>query len=154
MFQRFIPILIATAFAGGCAGTVEYRGTATVTSTTPDLVAVAPGVQVIADYDEPIFYANGFYWWEIDGVWYRSSNYTGGWVYVSTPPRVIAEIRTPYRYRHYRPSNYEARRRPVPVQRVERPRRTRQVHVERRDVHDRDVQVERRDRDRDYRDRR
>jgi hypothetical protein len=147
MFQRFIPILMVTAFAGGCAGTVEYRGTATVTSTTPDLVAVAPGVQVIADYDEPIFYANGFYWWEVDGGWYRSTNYTGGWVYVSSPPRVIAEIRTPYRYRHYRPSNYQVRRRPVPVQRVERPRPTREVQIERRDRDNRGVQVERRDRD-------
>jgi hypothetical protein len=82
---------------------------------------VSPGVRVIADYDHPIFFANGFYWYNVDGYWYRSSRYTGGWAYVERPPTVIARIDRPYAYVHYRPHNYVVHRRPVPSHRVERP---------------------------------
>ena len=36
---------------------------------------------MIADYNEPIFYSDGYYWRNNGGTWYRSSYYTGGWVY-------------------------------------------------------------------------
>jgi hypothetical protein len=108
-------VLVAVALAG-CAG-VAYRGTVAVE--TPDLVYVGPGVQVIADYDEPIFYADGFYWWYFGTTWYRSSYYTGGWI-VASPPSVFVNI-NPHRYRHYRPATYVSHRRPVPSHRVQRP---------------------------------
>lgn len=73
------------------------------------------GVYVIADYEEPIFYSNGFYWYNANGYWYRSRNYTSGWVYVDRPAYSVSLIRNPYAYRHYRPSNYVVRHRPVPV---------------------------------------
>jgi hypothetical protein len=57
---------------------------------TPDLVTVSPGVQVVADYDEPVFYNDGFYWRYYDGGWYCSSNYATGWFFVDAPPVVIA----------------------------------------------------------------
>jgi hypothetical protein len=34
-----------------------------------DLVTVTPGIQVIADYDESIFYTDGFYWRNYDNAW-------------------------------------------------------------------------------------
>jgi hypothetical protein len=116
-----MSLLLVLAFAGGCAGEVGYRGTVAVSTSTPDLVYAAPGVSVIADYDEPIFYSGGFYWWNYDGYWYRSRYYTGGWTY-ARPPVAIAHIRDPYRYRRYRPSGYVVRQRPVPSDRIERPR--------------------------------
>jgi len=71
--------LVLLLFAGGCAGT--YTTTAKVGDPYgPDLVYAAPGVQVIADYNEPIFYSNGFYWRYYGNTWYRSSYYTGGWI--------------------------------------------------------------------------
>jgi hypothetical protein len=113
--------LLSLALAGGCiAGEVGYQGTAGVSASTPDLVYAGPGVSVIADYDEPIFYTGGFYWWNYGGGWYRSSSYTGGWAYAS-PPGSVTRIHDPYRYRHYRPSNYRARNRPVPSHRIQRP---------------------------------
>jgi hypothetical protein len=139
MFKRIIPALMLAGLAGGCVGSggATYRGSVTVSSSTPDLAYVAPGVHVIADYDEPIFYSNGYYWWSVDGTWYRSSSYTGGWAYVSSPPVAIARIRTPYAYRHYRPSGYVVHRRPVPAHRVQRPvvvrERQGRVHVQDRD---------------------
>ncbi len=103
-----------------------YQATATVQ--TPDLVAVSPGVQVIADYEEPIFYSNGFYWWNYGGGWYRSGYYTGGWV-EAHPPVAVVRIGEPYRYRHYRPRGYTARYRPVPTHRIQRPHaRDRRAH--------------------------
>ncbi len=117
--MRKLLLLAALTFSGACAGTVGYRATATVQ--TPDLVAVSPGVSVIADYDEPIFYSNGYYWWNYDGAWYRSSYYTGGW-HVARPPVAIVRIGDTHRYRHYRPRGYTARYRPTPSNRIERPR--------------------------------
>jgi hypothetical protein len=121
MRQLIIPTLAAIALAGGCAGETSYRGTVAVSASTPDLVSVGPGVSVIADYDEPIFYSNGYYWWNVDGYWYRSTYYTGGWAYVSRPPVALVNIGSPYRYRHYRPHNYTVVRRPVPSHRIKRP---------------------------------
>ncbi len=125
MKPTIISALIAGALAAGCAGTgtVGYHGT--VTATTPDLVYVSPGVQVIADYDEPIFYSDNYYWRHDGGTWYRSSYYTGGWVH-ARPPRAVLTIDRPYAYARYRPRGYVARNRPVhrdqrPVYRDQRP---------------------------------
>ena len=116
----------ALTFSSACAGTVGYQATATVQ--TPDLVAVSPGVQVIADYDEPIFYSDGYYWWNYGGGWYRSTNYTSGWV-EARPTVAIVHIGEPYRYRNYRPRSYTARYRPVPTHRIQRPHvRDRRAH--------------------------
>jgi hypothetical protein len=110
---------VSAAALAGCftTGEVGYSATYTtpgaggeVYATTPDLVTVSPGVQVVADYDEPVFYTDGFYWRYYDGGWYRSSNYASGWFYVSAPPIVIGRIDRPYAYTHYRPRGYVARR--------------------------------------------
>ncbi|MBE7454837.1 MAG: hypothetical protein HS111_40000 [Kofleriaceae bacterium] len=119
MSKTLAAIVLIAGLAGGCV--VHGRGAVAVTATTPDLVMVAPGVHVIAGYDEPIFYVDGLYWWYLDGYWYRSDYYTRGWVYVAAPPAVIIGIHQPYRYRHYRPHGHVVRNRPVPAHRIERP---------------------------------
>ena len=123
MRRMKLPGLVAFVLACGCAGEASYRYNASVTATvsTPDLVTVSPGVQVIADYDEPIFYSDGFYWRYYDGGWYRSSFYTGGWVFIDTPPITITRIDRPYVYRRYHPAGYVVRHRPVPVQQLQTP---------------------------------
>ena len=118
MMKKLIPILIGAGLAG-CAGT--YRGSVYATASAPDMAYVAPGVRVIADYDEPIFFSDGFYWYNQNGYWYRSNSYTSGWVFVASPPRAIISINRPYAYAHYRPHNYVVHRRPVPIHRFERP---------------------------------
>jgi len=136
MRTKLILLLLCGAFAAGCGGT--YRGTVSVRTNTPDLAYVAPGVYVIANYDEPIFYADGFYWYSYDGAWYRSRYYTGGWTYAS-PPYAVARISQPYAYRYYRPHNYVVRSRPVPAYRIQRP-----VVRDHRDYHARPAPVRRR----------
>jgi hypothetical protein len=105
-------LVTAISLAGGCYATTTgyYGGTVTATTMAPDLVYVSPGVQVIADYDTPIFYADNYYWRYDGGRWYRSTWYTGGWSYWAAPPYVVARIERPYAYRHYRPAGYVSRR--------------------------------------------
>jgi hypothetical protein len=127
MSTKLVTLLIASALASGCVTRDEprtkYYSASVVVSApgAPDLVYVSPGVHVIANYGEPIFFANGLYWFNVDGLWFRSQRYTGGWAYVSRPPTAIARIQHPYAYRYYRPPNYVVRNRPVPVNRIERP---------------------------------
>lgn len=105
--------IVLAAFLLG-AGVVAAGCTATVASDPypPDLVYAAPGVQVIADYNEPIFYSDGYYWRYNGGTWYRSSYYTGGWVY-ARPPVAVMRIDRPHAYVHYRPHGYVGRSRAV-----------------------------------------
>jgi hypothetical protein len=117
-------ILTAVLFAAtlaGCytTGEVGYSGgyyaapaaSSNVYVSTPDLVTVSPGVQVVADYDEPVFYTDGFYWRYYNNGWYRSNNYSAGWYYYERPPVAVLGIERPYAYAHYRPQGYVARNR-------------------------------------------
>ena len=99
--RAIIPatFVLAAVLGTGCAATVSGDGYG------PDLVTVSPGVQVIADYDEPIFYSDGYYWRSYNGGWYRSSYYTGGWVYAQ-PPVAVLRIDRPHAYVHYRPAGW------------------------------------------------
>jgi hypothetical protein len=111
IMHRFTLLTVATAavLAAGCAGTVGYSASASNMGYGADLVYAAPGVQVIADYDEPIFFADSFYWRLDGGRWYRSTSYTGGWVY-AMPPAVVLRIDRPHNFVHYRPQGWVSRR--------------------------------------------
>jgi len=130
---------------------------------TPELVYVEPGVYVVADYSDPVFYNDGYYWLYRDGYWSRSYTYSGGWVRVRTVPYYVRRIHRPYAYVRYRP-HASARVYRAPSRRGERLRRIdrserRQYrdaprdHRSRRDVY-RDRREDHRDRREDYRDRR
>jgi hypothetical protein len=111
--MRFIlSAALLTALASGCyattSGSVGYSGAVTTTYVAPDLVYVSPGVQVIADYDEPVFYSDGFYWRESNGIWFRSNYHTHGWVSYSAPRHVLS-IQNRHAYRRYRPAGYSPR---------------------------------------------
>lgn len=102
----------SSALVAGCAGT--GRATYTVSSggyvdTSPELAYVSPGVYVVADYNEPVFYTNSSYWRYDNGIWYSSNRYNGGWRY-STAPRALVTIDRPTAYVRYRPTTrYQAR---------------------------------------------
>jgi hypothetical protein len=88
------------ALAGGCAGSGQL--TYAAEATTPELVVISPGVQVIADFDEPIFYSGNYYWRNQGGYWYRSAYHTRGWARVDVAPVEIRTIERPSAYVHYR----------------------------------------------------
>lgn len=100
-------LLVAAALSTGCAG-VGYTVTASGGVVGPDLVYAAPGVMVIADFDQPIFYADNFYWRQEGVTWYRSTDYRSGWVYAPPPPS-IRGIDRPGRFAHYRPHGWTPR---------------------------------------------
>lgn len=84
---------------GACVASGQVHSSAAVSA--PDLVYINPNVQVIADYDEPIFYDRSYYWRNDGDGWARSTTYTGGWVRVETAPLVIRQIDRPSAYVHY-----------------------------------------------------
>ena len=48
----------------------------------PPLVVIQPGVQVVEDSDDEVFFVDGFYWCRRDGRWFRTKSHQGGWVVV------------------------------------------------------------------------
>jgi hypothetical protein len=110
MRKLFFALLLGSAACAG-SGTVGYTSSGTYGGgyADVDMVTVSPGVQVIADYDEPVFYSNGYYWRYYGDTWYRSNTWTGGWVHYN-PPRAVVSIRSPNAYVRYRPHGYVERR--------------------------------------------
>lgn len=113
--------LLTAVAAGGCFADAQvgYSANAEVEAApaadpgpAPDMVEVSPGVTVVADYDEPVFYSDGFYWRNYNNIWYRSNSYYTGWSYYESPPVAVLRIDRPYAYVHYRPAGYVARSRP------------------------------------------
>jgi hypothetical protein len=101
-FSSLLFVLVVGAAGMGCTATGSARYSAS--ATMPSMVYISPGVQVIEDYDEPVFYTSNVYWRFNGGIWYRSGTYTGGWVRVATPPATIVRIQRPSMYVHYRAS--------------------------------------------------
>jgi hypothetical protein len=104
MMKPLQAILIGTLAIGGCVAETQpayvasYDGPA-----SPEMVDVGDGVQVIADYPEPIFFYGGFYWHNTGGRWYQTRDYHRGWVESrGSVPGHIARIDHPERYRHYK----------------------------------------------------
>lgn len=114
----FVVVVAMTVamFASGCA--VGYTDTYPDNGYGPDLVYAAPGVQVIADYDEPVFFSDGLYWRFGGGYWYSSRYYNRGWV-SARPPAAVLGIQRPQMYAHYRPAGWAPRGRAVPPPRYE-----------------------------------
>lgn len=109
----FFVVLVAMTiamFASSCA--VGYTETYPDNGYGPDLVYAGPGVQVIADYNEPVFFSDGLYWRYSGGYWYRSSYYNRGWI-SARPPTAVLSINHPQGYAHYRPAGWAPRGRPV-----------------------------------------
>ena len=57
----------------------------------PPMVVVQPGVQVVQDYDDEVFFVDNWYWHRREGHWFRTRTHTGGWVMVEerAVPRTI-----------------------------------------------------------------
>ncbi len=69
----------------------------------PALVVIEPGVQVVPDVNEEVFFIDGFYWVRRDTRWYRSHDHRKGWVVVESrgvPGRLVK-----YPHGHYRKWN-------------------------------------------------
>lgn len=97
-----ITAALLAAAATGCYTEADVGYTAGYAAPAPDLVYVSPGVQVVADYDYPVFFSDGVYWRYDGGVWYRSPRWNGGWAVSYNVPVTVRGIDRPGRYVHYR----------------------------------------------------
>jgi hypothetical protein len=69
----------------------------------PPMVVVQPGVQVVEDNDDEIFFVDNFYYVRRDGHWFRTRDHKGGWVVVDgpgVPPMLVKS--PPGHYRRYK----------------------------------------------------
>ncbi len=151
MKPMFKMLTVGAALALGlpvsaCLAPGEAHVSARVSASPPTLAYVGPGLWVVSDYDEPLFYSDGYYWLYRDGVWLRSSTFTGSYVRVSAHvvPRPVLRVDRPHRYVRYHPPRH-ARVHHGPPPGHARVRVRDHRHVERRDHR----HVERRDHRRD-----
>ncbi len=109
---------VAVPFFGsaGCTS----RGHVSVTGPHvpgPQLVYLGPGLWVVADYHDPLFYSDGYYWLYDRGVWYRSASFRGSFVRVHARvvPTPVRHIDRPHLYvRYHPPRNARVRTGPPP----------------------------------------
>ena len=99
-------LTVVASFVGGCVvhGRTHVRAGVAVEGPS-NLVEVSPGVWVVEDYHEPVFYSDNYYWAYRGGIWYRSSYYDYGFTRVSVVPARVRTIRRPRAYVRYRSSN-------------------------------------------------
>jgi len=67
----------------------------------PPLVVVEPGIQVVPDYPEEVFFVDSWYWVRRDGRWLRARDYRAGWNYVAAPPAALIRL-PPGKYKHWK----------------------------------------------------
>jgi hypothetical protein len=113
MKKLLVTLPLALAVAALVAAALPLRAAAAVNvdvhiglPVAPPLVVVSPGVQVVEDFDEEVFFTSGYYWVRRDGGWYRARRPRAAFAYVQ--PRVVpvALVRMPpgryVRYKHER----------------------------------------------------
>jgi hypothetical protein len=77
----------------------------------PPLVVVQPGVQVVEDNDEEVFFVDNYYWVRHGPRWYRTKDHRGGWVVVDGPGVPASLVRLPPgQYRRFKHEVREERR--------------------------------------------
>lgn len=116
MLRKLLPAVMLVVGLGagvGCySGEAEVGYTATYSTPAPALAYVSPGVSVVYDYDYPVFYADGFYWRNYGGYWYRSTYWNRGWAVSGSVPVAVRSINRPQAFTHYR-GGYIVRRGPA-----------------------------------------
>jgi hypothetical protein len=114
--KKLLSMLVALAL-GGCFATVGEDGrmvggeaafTLSLPTVLPPLVVVQPGVSVVRDLDDEVFYTDGYYWARQDRRWFRSRDHRNGWARVEDRhvPAVIAQS-PPGHYRRYRGDDHQ-----------------------------------------------
>lgn len=69
----------------------------------PPMVVIEPGVQVVEDNDEEVFFVSNHYWVRRGPRWYRARDHRGGWVVVDGPGVPPSLVRVPAgKYRRYK----------------------------------------------------
>ena len=118
-----IVALVCVPLAPAQAQQVAVRVTF---ATPPPLVVVEPGIQVVPDYPEEVFFVDGWYWHRAGAVWYRTRDHRGGWVVVE--PRYV-----PARLVRIPPGHYKHWKAEKRMEKAERKEEKREAKEERRE---------------------
>jgi hypothetical protein len=106
MRTTLASLSLVASLLTGCYATARPVGYGyQATAVGPNLAYIGPNVQVVSDYDYPVFYSDNYYWRYDGGLWYRSSYHTGGWSVWNDVPVGVRSIDRPYGYVHYRGGN-------------------------------------------------
>jgi hypothetical protein len=111
--RSLLGILMASSLVAQSArAQVQVQITMGLPVVLPPMVVVQPGVQVVSELDEEVYFVDGWYWVRRGPHWYRTHDHRGLWVWVA-PVRVPATLvrLPPGRYRRlHREQWKEARR--------------------------------------------
>jgi hypothetical protein len=104
MAKQAFRALIVTALLGPSFASAQVRAELRVDLPVvlPPMVVISPGVQVVQDVNEEVFFHDGYYWVRRDGRWWRSRTHRGGWAMVE-PRRVPPGLSRipPGQYKHW-----------------------------------------------------
>jgi hypothetical protein len=94
--------LLALTISTATRAEVQVRIQMGFPAVLPPLVQVQPGVRVVQDFHEEVFFIGGYYYAQRDGNWYRSRDHRGTWRYVQRDrlPKALVS-HEPGRYRHW-----------------------------------------------------
>jgi hypothetical protein len=138
MRNLVLSLVLGTFLAPGLAAAQAAIDVRIGFPAPPRLVVVSPGVQVVPDYPEEVFFVNGWYWVRRDAGWYRTRDHRGGWV--AAPPRYVPAsiVRLPPgRYRHWHHEEAKAERRAWKAERKEHREREKAERKEWKEEHGR-----------------
>ncbi len=113
MFQRLVVLaaLLLSSIPALARAQVDV-GIHVALPVAPPLVVVQPGIQVVPDYEEEVFFTGGYYWVRRGPHWYRAPR--PGATFVRMEPRRVPPGLTrlpPGHYKHWhRDEMKEARR--------------------------------------------
>lgn len=106
---------VGSSLQAGCYRSAAPARHTVVVPARPTMVWVSPGVWVVEDYPEPVYFADGYYWYPSLGIWYRSRRWDHEF-HRFPPDRVPKRIRTLHHedYRHFHGARDWPRSRPGP----------------------------------------
>jgi hypothetical protein len=103
--RKLVMILALLAIAAPAAASAQAHLSIRIglPAVLPPLVVVEPGVQVIQDFGEEVFFVDGYYWARRGDWWYRAHDHRAQWTYVQPRWVPAALVRFPAgHYRHWR----------------------------------------------------
>ena len=89
---------------GASSAQVQVTLSLDLPAVLPALVIIEPGIQVVPQVNEEVFFVDGSYWVRRDTRWYRSHDHRRGWVVVDqrgVPSRLVKY--PPGQYRRWDP---------------------------------------------------
>jgi hypothetical protein len=99
----FGSLLALSLLASPARAQVQVQITMGLPVVLPPMVVVQPGVQVVTELDEEVYFVNGWYWVRRGPNWYRTHDHRGHWVWVEQGRVPVALVRIPPgQYRHIR----------------------------------------------------